>query len=268
MFQQQQKKKKKYHLQKEHSVDLKRVFLIVISLTIVIALTVIFSSLDLIPGGITFKFIVQKTPNSMIFMLLFSLTINVCTTMLAKALIDTNELQRKMKLIKEHNKDKKEIEKLKTENPKMYQKKQIQVKRKEASIKKMTQNVSMQRMKPSCVTMLPMLLLFFFIRSVFDIPTTLAVGVAGFWIDVIPGGSVGVARTIMNPYPELQFLASYLFPTPDVVYWGMQGYIGFTAFYFLCSFSVSVIVQRLSGMATSGMGGMGGIPGFGDQSLK
>ncbi len=243
-------------------------FLIIGGLSIIISLTVIFSSLDLIPGGILFKFMVQKTPNSMIFMLLFSITINVCSTMLAKALIDTNELQRKTKLIKEHNKDKKEVEKLKTENPKLYQKKQIQVKRKEASIKKMTQSVSMQRMKPSCVTMLPMFLLFFFIRSVFDIPTTLAVGVQGFWIDVIPGGGVGVAKMIMNPWPELQFLAAYLFPTPDTMYWGMNGYIGFTAFYFLCSFSISTIVQRLSGLGTSGMGGMGGIPGFGDQSLK
>ena len=86
-----------------------------------------------------------------------------------------------------------------------------------------------------------------------------------FWFDVFPGGAVGVARTIMNPYPELNFLAAYLYPS---AFWGYKGYIGFTAYYFLCSFSLNTVVQRLAGLNTGGMGGMGGLPGFGGQDLK
>ena len=165
-------------------------------------------------------------------------------------------MQRKQKIIKDHAKEKKEVEKLKDIDPKQYQKRMIKVKRLEASVKKMQQNIGLQRMKPSCVTFLPMIILFFFIQGLFNVPTTVVTG-SGFWFNVIPGGSIGIAKMVMNPYPELSFLSSYLFPGPDTVYWGSNGFISFTAFYFLSSFSIGVIVQRLSGLGTSGMGGFG-----------
>jgi uncharacterized membrane protein (DUF106 family) len=209
----------------------------------------------------------------MSFIILFTLVVNLDSTLLGKALVDTGELNRKQKLIKDHNKEKQLVEKLKATDPKAYQKRMIKVKRREASIKKMTQSISMQRMKPSCVTFVPMILLFFFIRGLFNVPT-MAIPILGngFWLNVLPGGSVGVAITAMNTYPDLSFLASYLLPSPDVVYWGSRGFIGFTAFYFLCSFSLGTVIQRLFGLSTSGMGGMGGmggLPGFGGlQNMK
>ena len=143
--------------------------------------------------------------------------------MLGKALIDTGEMQRKTKIIKEHGKEKKEVEKLKDVDFNQYQKRMIKVKRMEASVKKMTQNISLQRMKPSCVTFLPMIILFFFIQGLFNIPTTIVKG-SGFWYNVIPGGSIGIAKMVMNPFPELSFLSSYLFPGPDTLYWGSKGF--------------------------------------------
>ena len=263
VFQQPEKKKKKYKIQRARSFNFKKFFLIIIPLSVLVTMIIVFSSINSIPGGQEFKLIIQQTPYATFFILSFSLVINLCSTLLGKALIDTNELQRRMKLIKQHNKAKKEVEKLKDINLRTYQKKMIRIKRREASIKKMTQSISMQRMKPSCVTFLPMIILFFFIRTLFDVPTTI-IQTSGFWFDVIPGGNVGVARTVMNPWPELGFLSAYLFPGPDTAYWGSNGFIGFTAYYFLCSFSLNVVVQRLSGLSTSGMGGgLGGLGGMG-----
>ncbi len=113
-------------------------------------------------------------------------------------------------------------------------------------------------MKPSCVTFLPMIILFFFIQGLFNAATIVVPGSGGdFWFNVIPGGSIGIAKMVMNPFPELSFLSSYLFPSPDTAYWASNGFISFTAFYFLSSFSIGVLVQRLSGLGTSGMGGFG-----------
>nr|MDO8110688.1 EMC3/TMCO1 family protein [Candidatus Sigynarchaeota archaeon] len=261
MFNQQQKKKKKYKIQKEKPFNTRNFILIVTGFSIILVMIIVLPALDYVPGGPQFKLILQQTPYSTIVILSFSFLINLSSTLLGKALIDTEELQRKMKIIKEHNKEKKEAEKLKDSDFKQYQKRMIKIKRMEASVKKMTQKISLQRMKPSCVTFLPMIILFFFIRTLFELPTTVVVG-TGFWLDVIPGGNIGVARTVMNPYPELGFILSYLFPTPDITYWGSQGLISFFAYYFLCSFSIGVVVQRLSGLGAGGMGGMGDMGGL------
>nr|MDO8115698.1 EMC3/TMCO1 family protein [Candidatus Sigynarchaeota archaeon] len=262
MFKNQQKKKKKYKIQKDRPFNYKNFFLIISGFSILLVMIIVFSTLDAIPGGLQFKYFIQQTPNSMLFVLIFSLIINLSSTMLGKALIDTGELQRKTKIIKEHNIEKKEVEKLKDVDFKQYQKRMIKIKRMEASVKKMTQSISMQRMKPNCVTVLPMIVLFFFIRTLFELPMSVVPVAGSFWFGV-DGGNVGIAKMVMNPWPELSFLASYLFPTPNVNYWASSGYISFTAFYFLCSFSLGMIVQRLSGMATSGMGGMPGMGGLG-----
>ncbi len=266
VFKNQQKKKKKYKIQKEKPFNYKNFFLIITGFSILLVMIIVFSALDVIPGGPQFRYAIQQPPYSMLFILVFSLVINLSSTMLGKALIDTGELQRKTKIIKEHNLEKKEVEKLKGTDFKQYQKRMIKVKRMEASVKKMTQSISMQRMKPSCVTFIPMIALFFFIRILFEVPMTIGVAGSDFWFG-IDGGNVGIAKMVMNPWPELSFLAAYLFPSPNINYWASSGYISFTAFYFLCSFSLGVIVQRLSGMATGGMGGgmggMGGMGGFG-----
>lgn len=255
---QQQKKKKRYRIKKEKPINIKNFLLIILGFAILLVMIIVFSTINYIPGGLQFKSIIQKSPNSMLFILLISLAINLASTMLGKALIDTGEMQRKQKIIKEHNQEKKAVEKLKDVDFKQYQKRMIKVKRLEASVKKMQQNIGLQRMKPSCVTMLPMIILFFFIQGLFNVSTVIVFG-TGFWFNVSPGGSVGVAKMVMNPYPELSFLSSYLFPGPFTAYWGGKGFISFTAFYFLSSFSIGVIVQRVSGLGTSGMGGFGGM---------
>ncbi|MHA1680621.1 MAG: EMC3/TMCO1 family protein [Promethearchaeota archaeon] len=270
MLKQPEKKKKKYKLQKKNRVNVKKLIMIFGSLSVYIAMIIIFSSIDSIPGGLQFKFFIQQPPGTTLFIIGFSLIINLCSAILGRSLIDSKELQRRMKLIKDHNKEKKDLEKLKSSNFKLYQKKLIKVKRKEASIKKMTQSISLQRMKPSCVTFLPMIILFFFIRTLFKIDHAADLSSGAIWFDIAAGGEVGIARMVMNPFPELNFLSGYLFPQPDLYYWGGQGYIGFTAFYFLCSFALNSLIQRLTGLSTGGMGGgMGGFGGLGGMdSLK
>ncbi|NMC05864.1 MAG: DUF106 domain-containing protein, partial [Candidatus Lokiarchaeota archaeon] len=239
MFKNQQKKKKKYKIQKEKPFNIKSFLLIITGFSILLVMIIVFSTLDFIPGGPQFRVTIQQPPMSMLFVFVFSFIINLCSTMLGKALIDTGELSRKTKIIKEHNLEKKEVEKLKDIDFKQYQKRMIKIKRMEASVKKMTQNISMQRMKPSCVTFIPMIALFFFIRTLFEVPMSLDLAGPGFWFG-IDGGNVGIAKMVMNPWPELSFLASYLFPLPNINYWASSGYISFTAFYFLCSFSIGV----------------------------
>jgi uncharacterized membrane protein (DUF106 family) len=258
MMKKGERKKKKYRIRKVKPFNVKKLILIITGFSLLVVMIILISTIDYLPDGPLFKSIIQKSPESMIFILLISLTINLSTTMLGKALIDTGEMQRKTKLIKDHNAEKKEVEKLKDVDFKQYQKRMIKVKRLEASVKKMQQNIGMQRIRPSCVTVLPIFILWWAMAGLFNAPTVIAIG-TGFWFNVIPGGSVGVAKMVMNPYPELSFLASYLFPGPNIAYWGSRGFISFTAFYYLSSASIGVIVQRASGLGTSGMGGFGGI---------
>ncbi|MHA1369249.1 MAG: EMC3/TMCO1 family protein [Promethearchaeota archaeon] len=253
----QKKKRKRY---KKRKIDPKRLIMIVTGLSILIFMILLFSLLDRIPYGSELRSIIQTTPYSAIFILLFSLTINLCSTLMAKALIDTKELQRKMNIIKEFKKEKKDVEKLKDVNPSLYRKKMIRIKRRENAITKMTQNISMERMKPSCMTFLPMIILFFFIRTIFQVPSAFIITSINGWPDITVGGAIGVAKPVMNPFPELRFLGpftQYIFPSSA---WAARGYISFTGYYFLCSFSVGIIVQRLSGLSTAGMGM--GMPGM------
>jgi len=46
--------------------------------------------------------------------------------------------------------------------------------------------------------------------------------------------------------------------TPGII-WGPLGWINYTAFYFLCSFTISMILQRLFKMVPVSGGGMGNL---------
>ena len=113
-------------------------------------------------------------------------------------------------------------------------------------IQQMQQKMSLERLKPSCATIIPIMVIFGIIRGYF--------------------GNGPVAIPPMNPW-DIPQLGSMMWGTiamkgvngETIGYvipkeWGM---INFTAFYFLCSFTFNTIIQKLAGTST-GSAGMGG----------
>ena len=174
-------------------------------------------------------------PGSMFFILLLSIGVALISALLTKWLTNPKELAAKQQKIKEHQDRKKEIEKLKDTNPKKYIKEMTKWKRQDAAIQKMQQKMSLQRLKPTCVTFVPMLIIFYVLR--------------GFY------GTGPVAIPPMNPWN---------LPMVGKMMWGFvpgkigpeMGMINFTTWYFLCSFATNTIIQKLMGLAQPG-GGFG-----------
>lgn len=197
--------------------------------------------------------LIAYPPGSMIFILVFSITIAFITTLITRWLTDTKSVERKQKLIKEHNERKEKIIKLAETDPERYRKQRKKWERKDEMVKKTSQGISMQRLKPTCITMLPMLILFFFIRLLFEnngIPLPVAASPMNandipFIGDFIRAGTDGV----IYPWTELAF--GRLLP----VTWSM-GWIGFTAWYFLCSLGMNTLIQRILKIQTQASGGM------------
>jgi len=234
----------------------------IFGLSILILMSVIFSVIGSIPGGPEFRLLLQKHEiYAMGFVIIMALVVNLVSALLGKALVGTDELRWEMMRLEAYSRRKQDIEMVKDSDFDAYHKRLRKIRWREGKI---AQDISARRMRASCMTFIPMIALFFFIYNLFTVPTLTVQG-GGFWLDVIPGGNVGVALTAMNAYPELNLLASYLFPTPDVMYWGSRGFISFTAFYFLCSFSLGTVIQRLFGLNTRGFGGLAGFGTFGKQ---
>jgi len=100
--------------------------------------------------------------------------------------------------------------------------------RKDAVLKKSQQSISMQRMKPMCVTFLPMIIIFGVISPLFS------------------GGPVAISP--MNP-ELIPFIG------PIIVFAGRAPWISFTAWYMLCSLSLNSIIPRLLKTTTQTTGG-------------
>ena len=99
-------------------------------------------------------------PGSMFFILFLSLIVAIVSTILTKLLVDTAELQRKQKQIKAHQEEKKRIIELAEIDVDRYQKARKKWERRDDMLKKTQQGMAMQRLKPTCVTFLPMMIIF------------------------------------------------------------------------------------------------------------
>ncbi len=188
---------------------------------------------------------IANPPGSMIFVLILSLGIALMSAILSRLLIDVEQMKRQQKLVQEHQQKKKELQQLETENPRKYRKEYIRWKRREKSIQKIQQSMSLQRLKPTCIQFLPMIILFFIIRSFY--------------------GTGPIAAPPMNPYGEFpEFLLNMMMATKKGVVTWADGWISFTAWYFLCSLGLNTLIQRTIGIRPQGggLGGMGG--GFGN----
>ena len=176
-------------------------------------------------------------PGSMWFILLLSLLISIVSVILTKLLIDTKEMDRKQKQIKAHNEEKKKIIELAKTDVDRYHKARKKWERRDVMLKKTQQGMAMERMKPTLITFLPMIIIFAVLRGIY--------------------ANYPVAATPMNPlfYGLLEWPIGM--GIADESSWiGNVAWLNFTAWYFICSLGINTLLQRILGLQTQASGGM------------
>ena len=195
-------------------------------------------------------------PGSMIFILLMASITSLISVGLTRWLIDTDEINRKQVISKAHDEEKAKIIELAETDPEKYNKLRKRWERLDSMLKQSQQKMALRRMLPSCITFVPMIVLFTLVRGIFgNNPVALSpmnandVALIGTMMAATTGSTVyswtalvyGVGRTL-----------------------GLEaGWINFTAWYFLCSFGVNTLVQRIFKLQTQASGGMGQMMGGG-----
>ncbi len=182
--------------------------------------------------------LIDSPPGSMIFVLLLSIATASMSTILTKWLVDTEEINRKQTQIKGHEEEKQKIIDLAEVDPERYRKARKRWDRKDVMLKKTKQKMSLQRMKPSCVTFLPMIIIFGVLNTV-----------------VFRGAQVALSPMHANDVP---LIGNFISAGPI--------WINFTAWYFLCSLGLNTLIQRLLKIQSQASGGMGGM--FAGQKAK
>jgi uncharacterized membrane protein (DUF106 family) len=193
---------------------------------------------------------VRVPPGSMALILFVSVCVALSSTLLNKLLLDQERLDRMQAEITEHGNRKKVLKELSESNPKKYAKEYRKWKKKEPVIEKMKQKMSLQRMKPSLVTMLPLIAFFYVLR--------------GFYTN--NGVMAPVAKPPMNPwdiyYIGAMMHAAFSSTVRDITI--EEGFINYTGFYVLCSFTISTLVQKLFGVSRP----QGGMSSIMDQNVQ
>ncbi len=175
---------------------------------------------------------VSTPPVSMFFVLILASLTALISAFLTKWLVDTEELERKQKQIKGHEEEKSKIIELAEVDPERYRKQRKRWERKEEMLKQSQQKMSLQRLKPTCITFLPMIVIFGILNTIFA------------------GARVALSPMHANDIPLIGGFIS-----ADAVW------INFTAWYFLCSLGINTLVQRLLKLQTQASGGMGQMMG-------
>lgn len=188
-------------------------------------------------------------PGSMIFILLMASVTAIITTGITKWLIDTDEINRKQVISKAHDEEKAKIIELAETDPEKYKKLKKRWERLDSMLKQSQQKMALRRMLPSCLTFIPMIVIFSLVRGVFlDNPVALSPMNANdvLWIGSMMAGTTG---STVYPWTALVYGVARTI--------GLQyGWINFTAWYFLCSFGVNTLVQRIFKLQTQASGGM------------
>lgn len=183
---------------------------------------------------VNFKDWLTTPPVSMIFVLLLATTTALISTLLTRWLTDTEETARKQKQIKAHGEDKQKIVDLAEVDPARYSKQRKKWERKDVMLKKTQQKMSMQRLKPTCITFLPMIIIFSLMNMIFS------------------GKPIALSPMHANDVP---LIGNFIRANSRSIW------IGFTAWYFLCSLGINTLVQRLLKIQTQASGGMGQMMG-------
>ena len=192
----------------------------------------------------------RAPPGAMFFIIFISVVVTLVSIGLNKLLLDPKALLVKQQRIKDHQAERKTLEKMEEEHPKKYAKEIVKWERRDKSIQKMQQKMSFERLKPTCITYIPMILIFTLIRRFF--------GVAS-------GTSPPIALPPMNPSTIPIKILTNMLLSPDakfdgsLITFGDLGWSSYTGFYFMCSFTISMVLQRLFKMVPVSGGGMGNI---------
>jgi len=204
-----------------------------------------------------FSDMVRTPPNSLWFILLVSLAVSLFSTLLNKLLVDHNQLNRQQAVISEHQKWKKELTKMAEENPKRYAKEYPKFQRRDKSIQKMQQSMSLKRMKPTCITFIPLIVFFYVVRNIYTAES---------------GIQLPVAAPPMNPMDDFPYFIVRMAQSELYsVFFNITidtGFLGFTGYYILCSITLSSIMQKLFGIQKSMQGGTGGMSQMFDSSAQ
>ncbi len=201
----------------------------------------------IIANGGGFIETIIKPPNSLWFIILISIGVSLLSSLLNKFLVDHEQMNRQQKVIARHNDEKKKLFDLAEKNPKKYAKAYRKWIRRDASIQKMQRSMSMSRLKPTCITFLPMLIFFYVVRGIYTGKT---------------GVQFPVGKLVMNPMQEFpEFITGILrsewYSAVGNIYVN-EGWTGFTGYYFLCSISLSSMIQKVLGISRpTGQQGMG-----------
>lgn len=171
---------------------------------------------------------ITTIPGSMIFIFLVATFTALVSALLTKWLVDTAEIERKQRQIKAHKEEKEKIIELADIDVNKYRKERKRWERKDVMIKKTEQRMGLQRMKPTCVTMVP----FMVILGIFNI---------------IYQNSWQVAISPMNP-DLIPMLGPMISPAEGA-------YLNFIGWYMLCSLTMNSLIQRLLKIQTQTSGG-------------
>ncbi|MHA1311389.1 MAG: EMC3/TMCO1 family protein [Candidatus Helarchaeota archaeon] len=175
-------------------------------------------------------------PINTLWILLLSFGIVFGTSGLARIMMDIPRLKRYQKEIDKHKKMEKEAKE--TKNRKLM----IKVKRKQKYIEKIQRKMMWQRLKPTLITMIPFMVMFFILNWFF---TGVLVGFFPFNAWEAPIVGMFIQGIPVSP----RGFALYFF-----------------GFYLTSSFGFSFIVQKVLGIKFGGMGGgFGGFDSFGQK---
>jgi uncharacterized membrane protein (DUF106 family) len=192
---------------------------------------------------------ISYPPGAMIFILLMASISAIISTGLTKWLIDTDEINRKQVISKAHDEEKAKIIELAETDPEKYNKLRKRWERLDSMLKQSQQKMALRRMLPSCITFVPMIVLFSLVRGIFlNNPVALSPMNAND-VALIGNMMAGFTGDTVYPWTALVYGAARTL--------GLEaGWINFTAWYFLCSFGVSTLIQRVFKLQTQASGGM------------
>ncbi|MHA1520941.1 MAG: EMC3/TMCO1 family protein [Promethearchaeota archaeon] len=194
-----------------------------------------------------FIFLISRPPNSLWFIFLVCLVVSLLSTTLNKKLIDHDRAARIQEKVGDHNEKKKELLKLSETNVSRYAREYKKWQRQDESVKKMQQSMQMERLKPTCITFVPLMAFFFIIRSLYT-PE---------WTTI----QLPVALPPMNAVEEfpafiVNFMRSEMYSTVGNLA-VEAGFLGYTGWYMLCSFSLNSLIQKLFGISKTASGQSG-----------
>ena len=192
---------------------------------------------------------ISYPPGSMIFIIFVAITTSLISTGITKWLVDTDEINRKQVIKKAHDEEKAKIIDIAETDPEKYRKMRYRWERLDNTIKQSQSKMALKRILPSGITVITMAVIFSVVRGLFGNANPVA-------LSPMNGNDLPLIGSMMAGWtsdsPEWTALVYGAIISIGV----SAGWINFTAWYFLCNFGISTLIQRLLKMQTQAQGGM------------